>query len=261
MSLHTTRRAPVPDLAPVLQRHLKPGLYKLTVDADARDFDWESLYINLNQFGNVDQRTGPWDFMLDGTARPLVPAYWVSLNGRKIGLWYFNRPSVQQVLSKRMKREAQFWIEREGDHGIRFEPYRKFTMEWADVRFEASPDDTLLDSVRVSSPHDPSPCPLPQGERKNRKPSPTDNRVTAGVEGTHAATLVVSKPGSALIVVCDYGNGGNLNLKLDPSLNLGGNVSAKDSESNEPVTVGKDGTIQFPLKKHDFKMILVESAR
>ena len=162
------------------QKRLTPGLYKLTVDGDARDFDWESLFVNLSQFGNVNQRTGPWDFMLDGTARPLVPAYWVWLNGRKIGLWYFNRPSVQQLTTKRMKGEAQFWIEREGDYEIRFEPYRQFELEWAEVRFEVSPDDTLLDEVTAN----PSPYPLPQGERKCGRPFPTgDDAVSSPLGG------------------------------------------------------------------------------
>jgi len=132
-------------------KHLSPGLYKLTVDADGRDFDWESLYFNLNQFGNVNQRTGPWDFALEGGLPPVVPAYWVWLNERKLGLWFFNRPSVRQVRAKRFKGEAQFWIEREGDYEIRFEPFREFTVTWAKTDFGTSPDDTLREKLPFRS--------------------------------------------------------------------------------------------------------------
>ena len=82
----------------------------------------------------------------------------------------------------------------------------------------------------------------------------------ARVEGADVTTLVVSKPGSAVVVVCDYGNGGDLKLTLDPSLKRGGTIRAKDMETNEPLVVAADGKVQFALKKHDFKLILVETA-
>lgn len=132
-----------------LRQHLAPGLHKLTVETDARDFDWESLYFNLNQFGNVNQRTGPWDFDLRDGNTPLVPAYWVSLNGRPLGLWYFNRPSFRQVRNRQLRGEACFWIESAGEHELRFEPYRTATIEWTTSRLEPSPDDRLLESVTL----------------------------------------------------------------------------------------------------------------
>jgi len=78
------------------------------------------------------------------------------------------------------------------------------------------------------------------------------------IEGSDTSSLVVSKPGSAIIVVCDWANGGDLKLTLDPSLGLGGKFTAKDMESNQPLTVGADGTVQFALKKHDFKIVFAQ---
>ncbi len=131
---------------PVIHQRLTPGIHQLTVDADGRAFDWDSLFVTLNKFGNVNQRTGPWDFGFDG-ATPLVPAYWVFLNDRRLGLWFFNRPSVRQLRAKRFKGEAQFWIEHPGDYELRFEPYRAFTVAWEKTDFGVSPDDTVLDKL------------------------------------------------------------------------------------------------------------------
>ncbi|MBI4024806.1 MAG: hypothetical protein HY360_07470 [Verrucomicrobia bacterium] len=44
-----------------------PGLCQFSVIADARECNWDELYVNLHLFGNKGQRTGPWDFnLLDG---------------------------------------------------------------------------------------------------------------------------------------------------------------------------------------------------
>jgi hypothetical protein len=80
------------------------------------------------------------------------------------------------------------------------------------------------------------------------------------ISGSETASLVVSKPGQALLVVCDYGNGGDIELTLGPPLELGGKLTATDTESNEPLMLGDDGVISFSLKKHDFKVIRVEAA-
>ncbi|MBI4025285.1 MAG: hypothetical protein HY360_09920, partial [Verrucomicrobia bacterium] len=78
------------------------------------------------------------------------------------------------------------------------------------------------------------------------------------VEGADAATLVVSKPGSAMAVVCDYGNGGNLTLNVDMKmLGLKSGFAAKDAESGEKLSI-TGGQVTFPLKKHDFRMVIME---
>src|SRR5690242_20086602 len=78
------------------------GLIRLAVDADASRFAWESLFVTLNQYGNVNERTGPWDFNLLEGNRPVLPAYWFYLDDRKIGLGYFNRPSARNIDQKRL---------------------------------------------------------------------------------------------------------------------------------------------------------------
>jgi len=78
------------------------------------------------------------------------------------------------------------------------------------------------------------------------------------VEGADVATLVVSKPGSAMIVVCDYGDGGNLTLRVDTgALGLKTDFGARDVESGEtlPVAAGK---VSFALKKHDYRIVAIE---
>jgi len=132
-----------------LKKHLTPGLYHLRVDGDGREFNWEELYIVLNIYNNKNQRTGPWDFNLLEANRPVLPAYWVYVNRRKIGLWYFNRPSDAQIKAKHFKGEASFWIKEAGEHEFRFEPYREFNLTWAKTDFGVEPDDKLLDKLTL----------------------------------------------------------------------------------------------------------------
>jgi hypothetical protein len=78
------------------------------------------------------------------------------------------------------------------------------------------------------------------------------------VEGTDAATLVVSKPGSAIVVVCDYADGGTLTLTPDAkALGIESDFAAKDAETGEALPV-TDGKVTFALKKHDFRMVVLE---
>lgn len=75
------------------------------------------------------------------------------------------------------------------------------------------------------------------------------------------SSLIVSKPGSAMLVVCDYGEGGNFKVKLDrKALGLNGTLIAKDVESDTILTVSAADEISFDLKKHDFKMISVRGS-
>lgn len=82
----------------------------------------------------------------------------------------------------------------------------------------------------------------------------------AKVEGTDAATLVVHRPGSALVLVCDYGHGGNVSLVLDrAALGLKGKLSAVDLESGGALPVTANARVGFALRKHDFKLVLVKT--
>jgi hypothetical protein len=80
------------------------------------------------------------------------------------------------------------------------------------------------------------------------------------IEGTDATTLAVTKPGGgrAMIVVCDYGNGGEVSVGVDAAaLSLKPTFAARDAESGQALTV-VDGKVRFPIKKHDFRMIVLE---
>lgn len=99
----------------------KPGLYQFSVLIDARDFDWEQLYEILNKYHNVNQRTGPWDFSINYGAIPLVPAYWVSVNGRRLGLWFFERVSLEDIEHKRFRGKFAFYAE--GLTAVELQPF------------------------------------------------------------------------------------------------------------------------------------------
>ena len=87
-------------------------LHQFSVVADARGMNWEELYVNLTLFGNKGQRTGPWDFnLLDGN-KPLVPSYWVAIDGRRIGLWFFQRVSLEDIEHRRFRGRMAFHLDR-----------------------------------------------------------------------------------------------------------------------------------------------------
>jgi hypothetical protein len=74
------------------------------------------------------------------------------------------------------------------------------------------------------------------------------------------AFLVVTKPGRVLVLVCDYGDGGEVVLTPDrQALGLSGQLSAVNTETNEPLDVAADGTVKLTLKKHDFLLVRIES--
>ncbi len=74
-----------------------------------------------------------------------------------------------------------------------------------------------------------------------------------------ASHLVVSKPGSAMVVVSDYGDGGDVLLTLDRKLfEADGPIAATDMESKQPAEVTADGKVKVSLKKHDFKIVLLK---
>jgi hypothetical protein len=62
--------------------------------------------------------------------------------------------------------------------------------------------------------------------------------------------------------VSDWGNGGSISLKLDrKALGLGDELKAVDAENDQPLTITPEGVVQFELKKHDFKLIKVETRK
>ncbi len=81
-------------------------------------------------------------------------------------------------------------------------------------------------------------------------------------ENIDTSSLVMSKPGAFLVLVCDWGNGGNALMSLDKRLfKDGAKLRAKDMESGESLDITPEGKFKFNIKRHDFKLILVEEDR
>ncbi|HEY3416758.1 MAG TPA: hypothetical protein VGM23_07735 [Armatimonadota bacterium] len=120
-----------------------PGLYQFSIVVDATDFDWDELYVNLELFHNKGQRTGPWDFDILHNNAPLVPSYWVSLDGRKIGLWYCQRVTLEDMAEKRFRGNMAFYIGEAGEHELTFDPYRAIPIRWLSATLGPDPEDTL----------------------------------------------------------------------------------------------------------------------
>lgn len=120
-----------------------PGLYQFSVIADARDFNWDELYIVLNEFDNVNQRTGPWDFNLQDGNRALVPTYRVTIDAQPIGLWFFQRVSIEDIAAKRFRGRMAFHLVEGGTHTLTLQPYRPMTLTWTLATLEPDPEDTL----------------------------------------------------------------------------------------------------------------------
>ncbi|MBI4023935.1 MAG: hypothetical protein HY360_03080 [Verrucomicrobia bacterium] len=119
------------------------GLYQFSVIADATEADWDELYVNLHLFGNTGQRTGPWDFNLLDKNAPLVPSYWVELDGQRIGLWFFQRVSMEDIAAKRFRGNTAFYLAAGGRHRLRLVPYRLMKIRWLSAALEKDPDDAF----------------------------------------------------------------------------------------------------------------------
>jgi hypothetical protein len=76
-----------------------------------------------------------------------------------------------------------------------------------------------------------------------------------------AVQLIVTKPGSALVLVCDYGNGGDVRLEPDlKRLGIAGKLTATNVETGLPLDVTAEGLVRLDLKKHDFALVKLEGA-
>lgn len=72
------------------------------------------------------------------------------------------------------------------------------------------------------------------------------------------SSLLVSKPGSAMLVLCDYGDGGDYTINLDTKvLSLNGTLKATNVETGEAIPVNGN-TLKVNLKKHDFVMVQID---
>ncbi|MCX7010196.1 MAG: DUF6067 family protein [Kiritimatiellaeota bacterium] len=76
------------------------------------------------------------------------------------------------------------------------------------------------------------------------------------ITGAPAKTLVLARDGEALLVVCSYGPGGDVTLRLDKAkLGLTADVTAVNAESGETIERLAPGCFRLPLPMHDFRLI------
>ncbi|MCC7350901.1 MAG: hypothetical protein IT446_10050 [Phycisphaerales bacterium] len=119
------------------------GLYQLSVIIDAARFDWERLYFPLHLYGNTGQRTGPWDFDLRHENKPLVPSYRVSIDGRYVGIWFFQRVSLEDLAARRFRGHMACWLQTGGEHQVSLVPFQPMEIDWLHARLEPDPEDEL----------------------------------------------------------------------------------------------------------------------
>jgi hypothetical protein len=78
------------------------------------------------------------------------------------------------------------------------------------------------------------------------------------VSGVDARGIVLVNGRRAIVVVTDYGEGGDCALELDlKALGLPNSVTATDLETGDTVP-GVGGKVVFPLRKHDFRALRFE---
>ena len=77
------------------------------------------------------------------------------------------------------------------------------------------------------------------------------------IEGIEAKALVVAKPGAVAVFLTNTGRDGTCRLTLDKTLSLKPDAPALDAETGKPIERAGDGGYTFPLKRHDFKLVLL----
>ncbi|MBC8134033.1 MAG: hypothetical protein H7X95_13700 [Deltaproteobacteria bacterium] len=84
--------------------------------------------------------------------------------------------------------------------------------------------------------------------------------ITGGV----TSSLVVSKPGGAMVVVTDWNAGASTNYLLSipnkAQLGLTGTIRATNKETNLPLTIDGSGRVAFTLPRHNFMVIEITSS-
>lgn len=125
---------------------LETGLWQVTLLARGTREQWEALYFPLWHYGNSGERTGPWDFSLDPERKgtPLLPAFWVYLNGRKLGLWFFQRPTPADIEARLFRGRLAFLMQETGTCELRLERYRPECVDWLGGWLEPDPEDQFL---------------------------------------------------------------------------------------------------------------------
>lgn len=122
---------------------LEPGLYTVGLQADLRVFDWERVWMPMTLHGNRGQRTGPWDFDAYHENVPLLPTWKIHHNGRYVGLFYLQRPTVEDLAAKTLRGEFGFHVAQPEDVRIEALPFNAFDLEPIALYLEPDAFDTL----------------------------------------------------------------------------------------------------------------------
>jgi hypothetical protein len=78
------------------------------------------------------------------------------------------------------------------------------------------------------------------------------------VRGADARSLVLARGGRAMVIVTDFGNGGNIAMSVNPrALGVRSAFTARDAETGEVLNV-TSGKLLFPLERHDFREVVLE---
>jgi len=117
----------------VIDFEAEAGFYEVSIICDARNFDYSTLYFPMDRYGNSGQRTGPWDFDLRKGNVPLVPSYWLELDGEPLGLWYFRRPSLEDLKFKIFRGRAGVRLVKAGRHSLKLRSYGPNALPWIRV--------------------------------------------------------------------------------------------------------------------------------
>ncbi len=86
-----------------------------------------------------------------------------------------------------------------------------------------------------------------------------DEGFPVAARGVDARAIAMSRAGKALVVVTDYGEGGNAVVRVDAAkLGVSPQARAADFETGRPIPGDAARGFSFRLKKHDFKALLIE---
>jgi hypothetical protein len=86
-----------------------------------------------------------------------------------------------------------------------------------------------------------------------------DDGHPVSVQGADARTIAMARGGQAVVVVTDYGDGGDCRVSLDAAaLGLPQKATATDFETGAAVDGDVAAGLRFTLKKHDFKALLLQ---
>lgn len=122
---------------------LSSGLFRVSCILDAQNFDWDRLWFPMEKYNNKGQITGPWDFDFD-RIEPTVPAWWLTINGRRVGLVACARPTPANIAKKRMTLGFCFHMPEAGQADISLEPFNDVSgISPLEIKVEPEPYDSL----------------------------------------------------------------------------------------------------------------------